>query len=213
MTNDRDIRERARVLRDWGRGISRHDESIRSRLSAFRIDGKPYDSAFVFVERGYNFKPTELQAAFGLAQLRRLKTFLRIREHNFKRLYVFFQQFREYFILPQSLPRTRTNWLAFPLTIRSSAPFERNAFVRYLEDHKIQTRPIFSGNILKHPAYQKIKHRRVGNFKSAQTIMERGLLVGMHHGLTDTMIDYVLEIFERFLRKKGVRLRSIPKRS
>jgi CDP-6-deoxy-D-xylo-4-hexulose-3-dehydrase len=143
MLNDKELREKARIFRDWGRGISRHDEKIRSRLATFKIDGKPYDSAFVFIEQGYNFRPTELQAAFGLQQLNRLDNFIKVRSHNFIRLLEFFKQFEEYFILPQEIPNTKTNWLAFPLTIRKSAPFERNTLVRYLEDHKIQTRPLF----------------------------------------------------------------------
>ncbi|MEK7089939.1 MAG: aminotransferase class I/II-fold pyridoxal phosphate-dependent enzyme, partial [Patescibacteria group bacterium] len=147
MTNDKKLRERARLFRDWGRGISKHDESIRSRLSTFKISGKPYDSAFVFVERGYNFKPTEMQAAFGLEQLNRLSGFTSLRRENFKRLHSFFKDFEKYFILPKEMPKTYTNWLAFPLTIREGAPFSRNTLVTYLEDHKIQTRPLFSGDI------------------------------------------------------------------
>lgn len=201
MLNDKKLREKARVFRDWGRGISRHDEKIRSRLATFKIDGKPYDSAFVFVERGYNFKPTELQAAFGLKQLDRLDSFVYTRGKNFKTLYKFFKQFEKYFILPESMPDSMTNWLAFPLTIRESAPFKRNNLVRYLEDRKIQTRPLFSGNILKHPAYKKIKHRKIGNLKESQLIMEQSFLIGAHHGLTDKMVDYMLEIFSSFLKR------------
>ncbi len=202
MTNDRNIRERARVLRDWGRGISRHDEKIRSRLSTFRIDGKPYDSAFVFVEQGYNFKPTEMQAAFGLQQLSRLSKFAGIRRRNFKKLFNFFKRFENYFVLPQETLNTKTNWLAFPLTVRKSAPFKRNEIVKYLEDRKIQTRPLFSGNILKHPAYRNIKHRRVGNLENSQYILEQSFLIGLHHGLNDKMLGYMFEVFDNFLSIK-----------
>lgn len=202
MTNDRKLRERARVFRDWGRGISRHDEKIRSRLATFKIDGKPYDSAFVFVERGYNFKPTEMQAAFGLQQLNRLDDFIKTRRHNFLRLLNFFAQFQEYFVLPKEMPNTKTNWLAFPLAIKKLAPFKRNELVRYLEDHKIQTRPLFSGNILKHPAYKNIPYRKVGNLENSEYILGQAFLIGLHHGLTDKMLDYVMGIFSDFLRKR-----------
>src|SRR3989344_5557481 len=198
MTNDKKLRERARIFRDWGRGISRHDEKIRSRLATFKISGKSYDSAFVFVEKGYNFKPTEIQAAFGLEQLNRLSDFIKIRRRNFARLLNFFKQFEEYFILPKEMFNTKTNWLAFPLTIKKSAPFKRNTLVCYLEDHKIQTRPLFSGNILKHPAYKNIAHRKIGGLKNSQYILEQSFLIGIHHGLTDKMIDYVFEIFSKF---------------
>jgi len=201
MLDDKKLRERARVFRDWGRGISRHDEKIRSRLSTFKIDNKPYDSAFVFIERGYQMKPTEIQAAFALAQLNRLKSFIETRRHNFSRIYNFFKQYENYFILPQSLLQTNTNWLAFPLTIKKSAPFERNNLVRYLEDHKIQTRPLFSGNITKHPAYKNIKHRKISRLENSQYILEQSFLIGTHHGLTDKMLDYMFEIFNGFFKE------------
>ena len=202
MLNDKKLLEKARVFRDWGRGISRHDEKIRSRLATFKIDGKPYDSAFVFVERGYNFKPTEMQAAFGLEQLNRLKDFVETRRHNFVKLLDFFRRFEEYFVLPEETPNTKTNWLALPLTIKKEAPFDRNTLVRYLEDHKIQTRPLFSGNILKHPAYKNISYRKIGDLKNSQYILEHSFLIGLHHGLTDQMVNYVFETFLRFLSKR-----------
>lgn len=200
MTNDKKLRERARLFRDWGRGISLHDQNIRSRLATFKIGGKPYDSAFVFVELGYNFKPTEIQAAFGLEQLNRLDGFTSLRRHNFNKLYRFFSRYENLFILPKELPQTNVNWLAFPLTIKEGAPFTRNALVKYLEDHKIQTRPLFSGNILKQPAYSKIKHRKIGNLDNSNFIMDRAFLIGLHHGLTEDMVDYITEVFSSFLK-------------
>lgn len=201
LTNDKKLRERARIFRDWGRGISRHDEKIRSRLATFKVDGKPYDSAFVFVERGYNFKPTEMQAAFGLEQLSRLQGFTKLRRRNFTYLRNFFKRFEEFFVLPEEKPATRTNWLAFPLTIRKNAPFERNTLVRYLEDHNIQTRPLFSGNMLQQPAYSAIPHRKIGDLKNSQYILGHSFLIGLHHGLTEPMLDYIAHVFERFMRK------------
>lgn len=201
MLNEKKLREKARVFRDWGRGISRHDQNIGSRLATYKIDGRQYDSAFVFVERGYNFKPTEMQAAFGLAQLERLQTFIQKRTENFNAIYAFFKRHEEHFILPKSLPNCQVNWLAFPLTVRPGAPFERNTFVRYLENHKIQTRPLFSGNILKHPPYMHIKHRRVGQLPNSQTILERSCVIGVHHGITRQMRSYLFEVVESFLKK------------
>ena len=201
MTNDKKLRERARIFRDWGRGISRHDEKIRSRFATFKIDGKPYDSAFVFVERGYNFKPTEMQAAFGLKQLERLHGFVQTRRKNFNRLYSFFKKYEDYFILPEEEENTKTNWLAFPLTIKKLAPFKRNDLVRYLEDHKVQTRPLFSGNILEHPAYKGIRFRKIGNLENSRYILDNSFLIGAHHGLTEKMTDYIIGIFSDFLGK------------
>ncbi len=201
MMNSGELRAKARIFRDWGRGISSHDESIKSRMSKFVIDGKPYDSAFVFMERGYNFKPTEMQAAFGLEQLKRLGSFTSHRRHTYMRLFKFFKNFEEFFILPREMPDTRTNWLAFPLTVRASAPFTRNKLTQYLEEHKIQTRPLFSGNILKQPAYKNIKHRKVGNLANSEAVLKQSFLIGVHHGLTDKMIDYMERVFEDFLAR------------
>ncbi|MBI2278851.1 MAG: DegT/DnrJ/EryC1/StrS family aminotransferase [Candidatus Brennerbacteria bacterium] len=208
MTNDKKLRERARVIRDWGRGISRHDEKIRSRLATFRIDGKPYDSAFVFVERGYNFRPTEMQAAFALEQLKRLSGFAAARRRNFKVLHSFFRRYEEFFILPEELPKTRTNWLAFPLTLREGAPFKRNDLVRYLEDHKIQTRPLFSGNVLKQPAYRGVSHRVIGKLPHSNLILRNSFLIGVHHGITQEMLDYLFRAFEAFVVKYDTILRG-----
>lgn len=202
MTNDKKLRERARLFRDWGRGISRHDEKIRSRLATFKIDGKPYDSAFVFVEHGYNFKPTEMQSAFGLAQLARLGGFTDLRRSNFNYLREFFKKYEKFFILPEEKPNALTNWLAFPLTIRKNAPFERNALVKYLEDNKIQTRPLFSGNILKQPAYLSVSHNKIGNLENSQHILKHSFLIGLHHGLTKPMLEYMTGAFEKFLKKR-----------
>ncbi len=201
MTSDKKLRERMRVIRDWGRGISRHDEKIRSRLATFSIDGKSYDSAFVFVERGFNMRPTEMQSAFGLKQLERLAGFVGRRNRNFNHLYSFFGKYPQWFILPKTASKSEVNWLAFPLTIKKGAPFTRNELVRFLEDHKIQTRPLFSGNILKHPAYQNIGIRKVGDLKNSNLILNNAFLIGAHHGLTDAMVGYVTATFEDFFKK------------
>lgn len=201
MMNDKKLIERARVFRDWGRGISRHDESIRSRLATFQIDGKAYDSAFVFAERGYNMRPTEMQAAFGLTQLARLPGFLSARRKHFKRLHTFFKKYPEHFIVPKEEPTAEVHWLAFPLTIAPTSSIDRNALVRFLEDNKIQTRPLFSGNIVKHPPYRKVG-RRIGKLKNADLILKNGLLIGAHHGLTPAMVDYVIATFERFIAEE-----------
>ena len=199
MFDEGKLRERARIFRDWGRGISLHDDKIRSRLATFEIDGRPYDSAFVFVEQGYNMRPTEVQAAFGLAQLARLENFTETRRKNFERLYAFFAKYEDHFILPTSEKDAKVNWLAFPITIRKGSSIDRNSFQRYLEDRHIQTRPLFSGNIVKHPAYHKVG-RQIGKLPVANHILNNSLLIGLHHGITPAMMDYVCETLESFMK-------------
>jgi len=200
MMNDPKLRERARVFRDWGRGISHHDDKIRSRLATFQIDGRPYDSAFVFAEQGYNMRPTEVQAAFGLSQLARLDDFIKVRANNFKLLREFFAKYEKHFILPESENDTKVNWLAFPLTIRKGSSIDRNTLQRYLEDRHIQTRPLFSGNIMKHPAHQKVG-RQIGKLPVSNRILTHSLLIGLHHGITPTMLNYMRDTFDSFMKK------------
>jgi len=203
MANKASWMKRARVLRDWGRGISRYDEDIRSRLAKWKIEGKPYDSAFVFVERGYNLKATEPQAAFALSQLRNLSRFIAARKWVFQKIHRFLKRYERYLILPTSLPGFQPVWLAFPITLREGAPFSREEIVKHLEDHKIQTRPLFSGNIIKHPAYRGMRYRRGSPLENSDYILGHSFLIGAHHGLGDAMLDYLFSVFEGFFKKQS----------
>jgi len=202
MSDDAAFIKRARVFASWGRGLRGYTEGIKDRLAAYEIDGKPYDSAFVFVEQGYNFRPTEIQAAFGLAQLKRLPAFTKHRRWAFESLYNFFKKFENYFILPVEQAKSKTQWLAFPLTIRPEAPFTRNELVTYLEHHKIQTRPLFAGNVTKHMAYHHSQYRVIGDLPHSQNILHNSFLIGAHHGLTKEMIAYTQKIITQFLAER-----------
>lgn len=198
MTNDKTLLRRAQMLRSWGRSIPFYWEDVERRFNT-QVNGVDFDGKFVFSELGYNFIPTEMQAAFGLAQLKKLKTYFRTRQKNFKRLFRFFKTYEHLFYLPRELPGTNTAWLAFPLTLKPDAPFSRKEIVMFLEHHGIQTRPLFTGNILHHPAYRTIPHRTVGALNNADYILQNSFLVGLHHGMTDTMVDTMTGIFRQFL--------------
>lgn len=203
MVNRHNLYDRARVLRGWGRSSSRYSESeaVEDRFKA-KIDGIQYDAKFIFDEIGYNFLHPEIGAAFGNAQLDKLPTFRKRREHAFNTLLTFFKPFEDFFILPVQDPRVRTQWLAFPLTIKKNAPFKRLELVTYLEEHNIQTRPIFSGNILKQPAFKNIKHKIYKNgYAVTEEVMRGGVLVACHHGLTDEQIERIKVVFTSFLSK------------
>jgi CDP-6-deoxy-D-xylo-4-hexulose-3-dehydrase len=200
MSDDPELIKRVRVFASWGRGLRGYTESIKDRLAAYEIDGKPYDSAFVFVEQGYNFRPTEIQAAFGLAQLKRLPSFTKHRRWAFESLYTFFSRYKEYFILPIEQPKSKTQWLAFPLTIRPEAPFTRNEFVTYLEHHKIQTRPLFAGNVVKHIAYHKSEYRVIGELPHSQNILHNSFLIGAHHTMTQESMLHTKKVIEDFIK-------------
>lgn len=202
MSDDADLIKRARVFSSWGRGLRDYPEPILERLAAHKVDGKPYDSAFVFMELGYNFRPTEIQAAFGLAQMKRLAQFTKRRRWAFDALVKVFGNYEEYFVLPVEQPRSRTQWLAFPLTIRPTAPFSRNELVVHLEHHKIQTRPLFAGNVTKHAAYRHCNYRVVGDLPHSQHILHNSFLIGAHNTMTADMIRYIRKVMTRFIAER-----------
>ena len=200
MMKDKSQFLRAEVFRSWGRSIPYYWEDVGRRFKK-KLGGIPYDGKFVFSEIGYNFLPIEMQAAFGLAQLKKFKKFKKIRQKNFKTLKKFFRKYEKFFILPEELPQVDTAWLAFPLTIRASAPFSRAQFVTYLEQRKIQTRPLFSGNILYHPAFKNIPRRVVGKLPNSTFIFKNSFMIGLHHGMTKPMIDYMTKTCDEFLKR------------
>lgn len=188
---------KAQAYRDWGR-FGDDVESVEERFN-YHINGVPYDRKFIYSKVGYNFKPTEIQAAFGLAQFAKLEQFNAIRKRNFDRLKSFLRTYEEFFILPEELPSAEVYWLAFPITLRDNAPFQRLDIIRHLEKNNIQTRLLFTGNILHQPAFRNVPHRVVGSLANADKIMRDTFVVGCHHGLTDEMVDYMSNVFAEFL--------------
>lgn len=200
VNSDADARK-LRVLRGWGRSSAGDEsESVDSRF-AVEVDGTPYDAKFVFEAVGYNFLAGEAAAAFGLAQLDNLEDFGYRRRSHFARLCEHFGTSSDYFILPSQRPDVRTNWLAFPLTLADHAPFSRTELALFLEGRGIQTRPVFAGNVARHPAFKGKIDWRPDVFPNADRVMRRGLLVGCHQGLSETQIEFTLEVFDEFLRR------------
>jgi len=199
--NNKKWDEKFRILRGWGRTSAINEsEKLEDRFN-IKLDGIPYDSKFIFEEMGYNFLPTEMSAAFGLIQLQKLKKFSEIRQRNFEKLYLFFSS-NKFFNLPKKLPQVKTSWLAFPLTISSDAPFTRLELVKYLESNGIQTRPVFTGNVLHQPAFKKINYKKLTNdFHVANNIMKNSFLIGCNHGLNDEHINKIQLTFSSFLEK------------
>lgn len=201
MFKDESQAKIARTMRGWGRSASGYSDEDPDIRFSHCLNGVPYDSNFVFREIGFNFLPLEVQAAFGLVQLSRLSEFHAIRKRNFEVLYEFFAGFPEHFLLPrQQAPNVDVHWLAFPITILKTSPIQRIHFMRFLEKNKIQTRALFSGNILRHPPYRNIKHCVFGKLTNSDTILSQSLLIGCHHGLRDEHLDYMKQVVEDYLR-------------
>ena len=202
LTNDQKLYERAKVLRSWGRmsTLIKDSENINKRLN-IKLDGYEYDKKFVFSEVGYNFEPSEIGASFGLIQLKNFKSFNKIRNKNFKLHCKFFKKKSEFFIVPNVSKNIKTNFLAYPIIIKKNKYFNRKKLQIYLEKNKIQTRPIFSGNILRHPAFKNLKSNKnkINSFKNSDFIMKNGLLIGCHQGLRQKDINYVHQKILKFI--------------
>jgi CDP-6-deoxy-D-xylo-4-hexulose-3-dehydrase len=199
MTDSKEIRDAIIVMRDWGR-VGNDKEEFQNRFD-FEIDGIPYDSKFLYSKLGYNLKMNEAAAAFGLEQLKKLNKFLKIRDYNFQQLTIYFSKYQKWFYIPQLLAGAKTNWLAFPLTVKKKAPFKRYDFLKHMESKGIQTRVLFSGNITRHPVYKDIKFRVVGKLTNADEIMASSLLFGCHQALTKKDILYICNCAEEFFKK------------
>ena len=143
---------------------------------------------------------TDIQAAIGLEQLKKLDSFCQARRGNFKAWTNGFKNFEDYFMLPEATEGSDPAWFAFPVTIREKVGFTRTELTSYLNENLIETRNLFGGNLLRQPAYQNTKHRKVGKLPSTDRIMNDTFFIGLYPGLTDAHIDYVLDTFAAFMR-------------
>ena len=202
LLNDKKIIEKAKLLRSWGRSSSLFDEKSEAIENRFDInlEGIDYDAKFVFEAVGYNVEGSEIGAAFGLEQLKKLQKNIITRKNNFKRQCEFFDQHKKYFSNPIEVGDINTAWLAFPVLIKENAPFSRKEFQIYLEKRNIQTRVVFTGNIIKQPMMKGVKYRVLeGGYPNADAVMERGVLLPLHHGMKDSMFERLHKTITEFI--------------
>jgi len=194
LTNDVKYFKRAKILRSWGRmsTLLADSENIKKRLD-IKLSGIEFDKKFVFSEVGYNFEPSEIGASFGLIQLKKFSKFAKKRNLNFNLHKKFFSKYEDYFITPRIDKNIQTNFLAYPVIIKKNKKFDKKKMQIFLERNNIQTRPIFSGNILRHPAFQKLisSRNKLKSYVNSDYIMKHGLLIGCHQGLNKKNIDYI----------------------
>ena len=200
--NNEEALKRAKLLRSWGRSSSLFDEKSEAIENRFNIvlDGIDYDAKFVFEMAGYNLEGSEVGAAFGLAQLKKLQRNIKIRQDNFNAQSAFFEKYNEFFSNPKEKSNASTAWLAFPILIKENTKFSRRDLQIYLEKREIQTRVVFTGNILRQPMMKSAKYKvsEMG-YKNADAIMERAFLLPVHHGLTEEMINRLHHTIDQFL--------------
>lgn len=188
--------------RDWGRDCI--CPSGRDNFCGHRYDGqygelpKGYDHKYVYSHFGYNLKVTDLQAAIGCEQLKKFPEFIECRRHNWKRLLDALKPVEDKLILPQAAPNSNPSWFGFLITLRNGNSLSRDRVVRYIESKNIQTRMLFSGNLIKHPCFDEIRgtnaYRVVGSLSETDRIMNDTFWVGVYPGMTDEVIDYMAQV-------------------
>ena len=202
--NERQTYERAKLLRGWGRSsaVFNESEGIKKRFNT-KVDGINYDGKYIFSDLGYNFLPSEISAAFALEQLKKLKKNINAREKNFKKLRDYFSQFTRIFDLPTQEKKLKTAWLAYPVLIKDNSKFQRRELQIFLENKGIQTRTIFTGNILRQPIMKNRIYKKVKNAEiNSNYVMKSGMLIGCHHGMSKKELDYIINNFNKFLKLK-----------
>lgn len=201
VTNDTQEFMRLRSMRDWGRDcwcLPGQDNTCGHRFD-YTVDGIPYDHKYTYSTMGYNLKATDLQAAIGIEQLKKLPGFLERRRHNFKYLFEQLSGLEDYFYLPVSY-KPNTAWFGFPLTIREDAGFTRAELTKYLDGNGVATRLMFGGNITRQP-YMKNKQFDADPLPNCDVIMSNGFWIGCWHGLDDDQLDYASERIYEFISK------------
>ena len=203
MVDDDALRDRAVMLRRWGRRSQLHYYGSKKKERNFweELDGIRYDNQFIFDEVAWNFEPSEIGAAFGLEQLKKLPGNLERRKRNFRLFTQFFARHSDQFLLPRQTAELETTWLGYPLIIRDGAGFERADLQQYLDAREIDTRTIWSGNITRQPMLQGARYRTPADgLPNADAVMRSGVLLPLSHALGDDDIAFVTQQVEDFLK-------------
>ena len=193
-------------FRDWGRDCycdPGKDNTCGKRFE-WQLGKLPkgYDHKYIYSHAGFNLKITDMQAAVGLAQLDHLEGFIAKRKQNFKFLKSRLKKLEEVLILPEAAPQTDPAWFGFPITIRETAAFQRPELLRYLDQNKIATRLLFSGNITQQPYFEGRNYRISGELKNTDLVMKNSFWLGIYPAITEEMLDYTASALEKFLREK-----------
>jgi CDP-6-deoxy-D-xylo-4-hexulose-3-dehydrase len=195
LTSSPQLKKILESFRDWGRDCwcDPGKSNTCGKRFSWQLGSLPYgyDHKYTYRHVGYNLKMTDMQAAVGLAQLRKLPAFIEKRRGNFAYLYHALQPLSRYLILPEAAPESAPSWFGFPLTVRPEAPLGRHALIQRLEARQIGTRLLFGGNLLRQPAYEGIPHRVVGDLTRADLVMNQTFWVGIYPGVTTAMLDHI----------------------
>jgi len=215
VTDDDELARIARSVRDWGRDCycAGGENNTCGKRFGQQFGSLPYgyDHKYVYSHLGYNLKATDMQAAIGCAQLARLDDFIAARKRNHARLLEALRPYEDRLILPVAPPHTDPSWFCFVITVREDAGFTRNELTGFLEANRIETRNLFSGNLLRHPAFEAIECRVVGELTNSDAVMNRTFFVGVYPGIDDARMDYMIDALSRFMAGERVAIKVVDK--
>ena len=206
LTNAPQLKTLVESFRDWGRDCwcePGKDNTCGKRWD-LKLGDLPFgfDHKYTYSHIGYNLKATDMQAAVGVSQLKKLPHFIDIRRKNFAYLHQAMQDqgLDEFLILPEATPGSDPSWFGFPVAVRSGQPFSREDLVKHLNEKKIGTRLLFGGNLLRQPAYAGVPHRKIGNLENSDFVMNQVFWLGVFPGLAQQQLDYIVEIVRHFIK-------------
>jgi CDP-4-dehydro-6-deoxyglucose reductase, E1 len=209
-TNDTTLKRIVESFRDWGRDCwcpSGRDNTCGERFGRqFGELPYGYDHKYVYSHFGYNLKVTDMQAAIGCAQLGKIPSFIELRKAHWQFLRNNLADLEDQFILPEPTPSSDPSWFGFLLTVREKAGFNRDQIVQFLENRGIQTRMLFAGNLIKHPCFDEMRHcgngyRSVDGLATTDRVMENTFWIGVYPGLTEKMLNYMVDSIVVFFKK------------
>lgn len=198
-------------LRDWGRDCwcpPGRDDTCGCRFEGqFGTLPRGYDHKYVYSHFGYNMKATDMQAAIGCAQLKKLERFTQRRRENWNYLREELDDCSDVLILPEATPDSRPSWFGFLMTVREDAPFSRDDLARHLEGQNIQTRNLFAGNLLRHPCFDELRetgegYRVAGSLSNTDAVMERSFWIGVYPGMTEEKLRYMAHTIKTFIKER-----------
>jgi CDP-6-deoxy-D-xylo-4-hexulose-3-dehydrase len=209
LTNDPILRRAIASFRDWGRDCwcdPGHDNTCKARFNQqFGELPYGYDHKYVYSHIGYNLKLTDMQAAIGCAQLKKLPQFIKARKENFNVLKKHLRSYDKYLLLPKAEKYSDPSWFGFPIMVKRNSKFVRADIVNYLEDNKIATRMLFGGNLIRQPAYKNSKFRVFGDLSNTDSVMNNLFWIGVYPGITNVKIKYIMSVFDKYFNNGKLR--------